>query len=69
MSLQFRLLFALLSVPEALAAPPPNVFFDWPVVGSIIENEAVCFESSVELRKRLNAGGLISVEWVKDLLL
>lgn len=59
--------FALSMIPFAFAAQA-HANFDGPVFGSVIENKAVYFESSVELQQRMSAGNLTSAELVADLL-
>ncbi|EFW86819.1 amidase family protein [Pseudomonas savastanoi] len=64
---QFGFCLALSIAPFAFASQTP-ANFDGPVFGSIIENKAVYFESSVELQQRMSAGSLTSAELVQDLL-
>lgn len=57
---QFGFCLALSIAPFAFASQTP-ANFDGPVFGSIIENKAVYFESSVELQQRMSAGDRKSV--------
>ncbi|KAA8695206.1 Amidase family protein [Pseudomonas caricapapayae] len=67
MNIQFGFCLALSIAPFAFASQA-NANFDGPVFGSVIENKAVYFESSVELQQRMSAGSLTSAELVTGLL-
>ncbi|MCK0546229.1 amidase family protein [Pseudomonas syringae] len=67
MNNQFGFCLAL-SIAPCTFASQAYANFDGPVFGSIIENKAVYFESSVELQRRMSAGSLTSAGLVTDLL-
>lgn len=61
-------LFCAIAIAPFTFASQVHANFDGPAFGSIIENKAVYFESSVELQQRMSAGSLTSAELVQDLL-